>query len=97
MSMSLSAKDVRPCAGCGKGLAHDGSPMVWRLTVQQFALDPDGIQRRAGLEAMFGGAVALAGVFDPGYTVANALSEPQTCLLCLTCATTLPVAAIEGG
>lgn len=94
MGDKLEARDIRPCMACGNGLAHAGGMMVWRVTVEPFVLNHTEIQRRSGLESMLGGAIGLANVFDPGYAIAEAPAEATSGLLCIKCATTLPVAIV---
>lgn len=81
--------DLQRCALCRNGVGH--SPLFYRLTIEEFVLDPQGIQRAAGLEAFFGGGRAgatLAHVMGDDPALAIRMFVPLQVLLCQDCAVT---------
>lgn len=77
----LKRSDIKPCAACGKGLAKGGL-IVYRIQVERFVLDPQVIQRQAGLEMQIG--VPLAVVMGPDEDLARHL-DTQRVLVCGEC------------
>ena len=89
MSGGLKRLDLKPCVLCWKGLAHAGIPFFWRVRLQMFGLDARAIQRRHGMEEMFGGGnagAALAQVMGTDDDLAKPIGEEQQGLVCATCA-----------
>ena len=86
----MKRQDFKPCALCGKGVAHTGMPLFWRVHIERMGIDSKAAQRHHGIEQFFGGstpgAVALADVFSDGAPLAKPLTEVQV-LVCEQCAT----------
>lgn len=82
---TLTRKELRPCAHCGKGLMHDGAIVVYRARVEQLVLDRQALSRAAGMEMMMGGNAAIAAVFAPDNYYAHVMDE-KTVVLCQQCA-----------
>lgn len=86
MPDALKQSDLEKCILCDKGVMHSGDPVFYRISMQQFVVDIPAVQRQHGLEQFFHQAPALAGVMGPNDDMAKASSEPQTGLLCASCA-----------
>lgn len=96
----MKRTDFKPCANCGKGVAHTGLPLFWVVEIQRFGIDAQAVQRQHGMEQFFGGnrpgAVALADVFNDGAPLASPINDKVKILLCETCVLDhLPVAALD--
>lgn len=80
----MRAGDFRPCVLCGKGVAHTGLPLFFRVKIERMGIDGRAIQQTHGMEQFMGGHVALARVFhDP--EIAKPITE-VTGLVCEECA-----------
>lgn len=66
----MKPNDLKPCAGCGKGLMHAGDICFYEVALTQHLVDMDAVRQLAGLEMMMGGKQA-------GVAVARALSSVQ--------------------
>lgn len=85
MSAPMKAKDFKPCTFCGKGVAHTGIPIFYRVSIESMGIDARNVQRADAMERYMGGAVALARVFeDPD--IATVVSPARTVLVCQSCA-----------
>ncbi len=85
----MKARDFKPCAVCGRGVAHAGVPLFYRVTVQAMGIDGKAVQRRHGLELVFGGGqpgAVLADVMGPDENIAVPMEEPNQMLICQPCA-----------
>lgn len=83
----IKGSQLRQCIR-GHGLAKNGNPMFFRVTVERCILDPGAITKRAGMEAMFGGGKAgavLAGVMGPDEDLAKVIDGPTTLFICGHC------------
>ncbi|MFP4240072.1 MAG: hypothetical protein ACLFRZ_12300 [Rhodosalinus sp.] len=80
----MKQRDLKPCALCGKGMAHSGQLHFYRVRVEQHVLDVRAIQRQHGLEQMLGPAAALGQVLGPDEDMAKGLGE-TTQLVCADC------------
>jgi len=85
-STKLRRAEITACFACGKGVAHAGDICFYRVSLQQFVLDPSAIQRQHGLEMQIGNA-ALAQIMGPDSPLAQSTDEQKTSLLCQQCAT----------
>lgn len=84
----MKASEVKKCAGCGKGVAHAGTPIFYRMKLETMGLDAKAIERRAGLEMIFGGGrpgAALAQVMGPDEPIAKVVTTTEV-LICQPCA-----------
>lgn len=86
LNAGIKADELRPCALCQKGLAHDGALAFYRLTVEQFVVNLPAVRRQHGLEQLIGNAM-LAHVMGPQEDMAKRLADPTPLLICLRCAT----------
>ncbi|WP_202842077.1 hypothetical protein [Luteimonas saliphila] len=92
----MKRKDVKPCKGCGKGVAHAG-PAFFAMKARYWGLDPRGIQQTHGLELQFGGGQAgavMANIMGADPDLAQPLSDEVDAWVCLDCATRLPLAVL---
>lgn len=81
----MKSDELRPCALCGHGVGHTGLPLFWRVTTERFGIERHAVNQAAGMEQIFGGAVALARVCsDPD--IAAPIGEQRTLLVCEACA-----------
>lgn len=87
----LKRSEIKPCACCGNGLAK-GGPLVYRVQVERFMLDPSAIQRQAGLEMQIG--VPLAVVMGPDEDLAKHIAT-QDVLVCGDCIVRPAIALVE--
>lgn len=76
--------EIKPCAACGKGLAHDGNFLFWRLKFERLAVDHSAVQRQHGLELMLG-SPAIASVMGPDNDIAKVIDGPTNVLVCEPC------------
>lgn len=81
----MKQSDLRPCALCGQGMMHAGSPIFYRVTVDHMVVDLGAAQRQHGLEMMMGPAASLAQVLGPDEDMAKQASR-VTALVCQECA-----------
>jgi len=89
----LKERDLQRCASCGN--RHEAA-VLYRVTVETFGLDLGAIRRQIGLGMMMGGNAAIAQVMGPDEDMAKRI-DTSTVILCLDCATRIPVlAAMEG-
>jgi hypothetical protein len=78
-------EQVKKCAKCGKGLAHSGLPLFWRVTIERFGFDADVCRRADAMERYFNN-LELAAVFSTGEPLAKRFSLSQELLICEPCA-----------
>ena len=81
----MKASELTPCCFCGKGVAHTGIPLFYRMTLQPFGLEQPAIQRAAGLEMMLN-SVALARAMGPDEDIAKPVVDESVALVCHACA-----------
>lgn len=81
----MKTEELKPCACCGKGVMHDGSPMFYRVRMEPHIVDMAAVQRRHGEELMMG---AMAGVLGVNDDIAKPIDGTQTvALVCMSCMT----------
>lgn len=90
MASGLKRRDIKPCSACGKGLAV-GGPIVYRVQVERFMLDPKAIQRQAGLEMQIG--AVLGSIMGPDEDLGVHL-DTDLALVCGDCVIRLPAIAL---
>ncbi|WP_303749544.1 hypothetical protein [Stenotrophomonas pigmentata] len=87
----MKGRDIKKCCRCGCGVAKHGI-VFYTLRLQQWGLNPRGIEETHGLEEFFGGGAAgaaLAGIMGTDPDIAVPLSEPGADLwVCAECAIT---------
>jgi len=77
--------EITKCAICGNGMAHTGTVVFYRVTLETFGLDAGAIQRAHGLELQMGAAAPLAQLLGPPGDIFQQLDEKQM-LVCMDCA-----------
>ena len=87
----LKRAEIKPCF-CGQGVAHTGSPVFYRVRLEQFILDGRAVQRQHGLEMILGNPM-IAAAMGPDEDMAKRVQSREV-LLCDRCAMTLPVLAL---
>lgn len=80
----MKQSEIKPCAGCGKGVAHDNSITFYEVKIGYRFLNVAAIQRQTGLEMMLGDA-GLASVMGADEDIGISLSDVEA-LVCLSCA-----------
>lgn len=83
---AMKQTDFAPCALCGKGMAHTGLPLFYRVTIERMGIDGRAVQRQAGLEMMLGGHAAIAHVMGPDDDMGIPIGDADKGLICATCA-----------
>lgn len=74
------------CIKCGKGMAHAGIPLFYRITVEPMGIDHRAVQRQHGLEMMMAGAAKLAHIMGPDDDMGLPIGPALTGLICHLCA-----------
>lgn len=82
----IKQRDIRKCVFCGKGVAHSGHPLFYRITVELCGLMKGAIERQAGLEIMLGGHALLANVMGANEDMAKIIDSQKHLWVCLPCA-----------
>lgn len=80
----MKRSDFTPCLICGKGVAHTGVPIFYRVKVETMGLNIAAVEREHGLEVMLGQAAPLADVFGPNESLAN-IVDSGSGLICMNC------------
>lgn len=80
--------DIRPCAICERGVAHDGNILIWRISFERLGLDRRAIERQHGLELIVG-SPAIAHVLGSDAELAKPVDGPHDVLVCEPCVTDL--------
>ncbi len=88
----MKQPELKPCAVCGKGLAHGGQISFYKVKIEQMVIDLGAMRRQAGLEMMVGG---LAFHMGPQEDIAKPLQEKEV-LLCMTCSGVCIAELMEG-
>lgn len=80
----MKQTDLKPCASCGKGVMHAGTPVFYRVKIESLGVDVGAVRRQHGLETMLGHA-ALAFHMGPQEDLAKVIDEREV-MVCLQCA-----------
>lgn len=80
----IKQREIKPCALCGRGVAHDGNFMLWRIRFDRLMLDHTAIRQRHGLELMLGSPV-LANAMGPDRDIAKVIDGDHEALVCEPC------------
>lgn len=83
------------CSLCGEKIGHSGLPIFCRVTVEQFSINLNAVQRQTGL-AMTLGHAGLASVMGPDEEMAHEIDR-ITLTVCHQCAINgdTPIAALH--
>jgi hypothetical protein len=82
----IKQRDTRKCVCCGKGVAHDGNILFYRLTLGWCGLNRQAIESQSGLEMMLGGHAMLAHVMGADEDMAKIIDTQKHLWVCLPCA-----------
>lgn len=80
----IKQDEIKPCAICKRGVAHDGNFLFWRLRFDRAALNPGGIHQQHGLEQMVG-SPALARIMGTNPDIAKVIEGPLNVWVCEPC------------
>lgn len=80
----MKQSEFQPCALCGKGVMHAGSPIFHRVTIEAMGIDLNAVRRQDGLERMMGHP-GLAHIMGEDADLAVEMDRLQG-LVCLQCA-----------
>lgn len=80
----IKQDEIKTCAICKRGVAHDGNFLFWRLRFDRAALNPRGIQQQYGLEQMLG-SPALARIMGANPDIAKVIDGPCDVWVCEPC------------
>ena len=80
----IKQSEIKPCALCDRGVAHDGNILFWRLRFDRAGLDLRAIQRQTGLEQFLGSA-PLARVMGTDDDIAKVIDGPHDVWICEPC------------
>lgn len=83
---AMKQTDFTPCTRCGKGVAHTGVPLFYRVTIERMGIDGRAVERQTGLEMMLGGHAKLAHVMGPDEDMGLPIGPANVGLLCEKCA-----------
>jgi hypothetical protein len=85
MNDAMKAGDFKPCRLCGKGVAHTGLPLFWRVRIERMGIDHTAVVQTDAMERHFMGNVAIARAFqDP--EIAKPIGDAVQVLVCEDCA-----------
>ncbi len=82
----MKQREIQKCAACDKGVMHAGSPIFYRVRLEQMAINVPAVERQHGLELVLGRNAPLAAIMGPNEDLAVPLGKAETLLLCQTCA-----------
>jgi hypothetical protein len=80
----IKQAEIKPCALCKKGVAHDGNILFWRMRLERAGLDHGAVQRQHGLELMIG-SPAIARVMGTDSDIAKVIDGPHDVWVCEPC------------
>lgn len=80
----IKQREIKPCALCGRGLAHDGNFLFWRLRFDRLGFDRTAIDRQHGLELMLQ-SPRLALIMSPDRDIAKIIDGGHEALVCEPC------------
>jgi hypothetical protein len=84
-TIGIKQTKIRKCVLCGKGVAHSGHPLFFRISVERCGLNRDAIIRQSGLEQMLGGHAKLANVMGPDEDMAQVIDFQRNLWVCVPC------------
>lgn len=80
----IKQDEIKPCALCAKGVAHDGNILFWRIRLERAGLHAPAIERQHGLELMLG-SPAIARVMGTDSDIAKVIDGPHEVWICEPC------------
>lgn len=81
----IKQTEIRKCVFCGKGVAHDGNILFYRVSIERCGLNRQAIERQSGLEVMLGGHPMLAHVMGAHEDMAKIIDSQKHLWVCLPC------------
>lgn len=90
---TIDADDIKPCALCGNGLLHAGSPVFYEISIASCVVDLIVARQLHGMELMMG-SIAVARTMAPSTAIAQRL-EPSRHFICASCATDRQIIPIQ--
>lgn len=82
----IKQDEIKPCAICQRGIAHDGNFLFWRLAFDRAGIDASAVSRHAGLEQMLGTPL-LARAMGVDADIARVIDGPHQVWICEPCVT----------
>jgi hypothetical protein len=82
---AMKQTDFKPCVKCGKGVAHTGIPLFYRVTIERMGIDGQAVRQHAGLEQMIGNA-RIAHAMGADADIGIPIGEAEKGLICSECA-----------
>lgn len=92
---AMKQTDFKPCVRCRKGMAHTGTPVFFRVTIEQMGVDGKAVERQHGLEMMLGGNAMIANVMGADEDMGLPIGPAKKGLLCFRCAYDMTVSFME--
>lgn len=93
----MKRSELQKCCICLSGVMNNRQITFSRVTIERFAVDVEAVQRRDGLENMFGGGTtgaALAQVMGTDEDLAKKFGE-TVLFVCDSCGAMRPVSVLE--
>lgn len=91
----MKQRELKKCAGCGKGVMHANCPIFFRVRIERMAVNLPAVERQHGLELQLGRNAAIAAVLGPDEDIAVQLGDPVSILVCQDCSIKYTVAVLE--
>jgi hypothetical protein len=80
----IKQAEIKPCAVCKKGVAHDGNILFWRIKLERAGLHMPALARQHWLELMIG-SPAVARAMGPDSDIAKVIDGPHDVWICEPC------------
>lgn len=80
----IKQRELKPCALCKRGVAHDGNILFWRIRFDRLGLNVPAIERQHGLELLLG-SPRLAQAMGPDADIAKIIDGDHEALVCEPC------------
>lgn len=86
---------IKPCAVCGQGVAHDRQMTSYRVRLTYLVIDAVAVRRQSALEVMLGPMPALAAFLGPDEELLKPVSEEVELMVCVHCACRTTLASLH--